>query len=153
MSERKKLKMVGSTVAESPTLAAPSVAPDPEVPAVAKRRQFTAAYKLCVLEEADRCASPGAIGALLRREALYSSHLTMWRRERAAGALAALGRRRGRRATLSAEQKRLGALQAENTRLKRELAQAHTIIDVQKKLYTLLGLPTAAHGESSGSES
>lgn len=153
MSERKKLKMVSSTAAGSPAPVAPSAAPDPEVRAVAKRRQFSAAYKLSVLEEADRCASSGAIGALLRREGLYSSHLTMWRRERAAGALAALGRRRGRRATLSAEQKRLAALQAETTRLKRELAQAHTIIDVQKKLCTLLGLPTAADGESSGSES
>jgi len=153
MSERKKLKMVASTVAVSSTLAAPGVVPDPEVPAVAKRRQFTAAYKLSILEEADRCASPGAMGALLRREGLYSSHLTMWRRERAAGALAVLGRRRGRRATLTAEQKRLAVLQAENDHLRGELAQARTIIDVQKKLCTLLGLPTAADGESSGSES
>jgi transposase-like protein len=153
MSERKKLKMVASTIDASLPLAVPRVAPDAEVPAVAKRRQFTAAYKLAVLEEADRCASPGAIGALLRREGLYSSHLTMWRRERAAGALAALGRRRGRRAVLTAEQKRLAALQADNSRLKGELAQAHTIIEVQKKLCTLLGLPTAADAESSGSES
>jgi transposase-like protein len=123
------------------------------VRAVAKRRQFTAAYKLAVLEEADRCSSPGAIGALLRREGLYSSHLTVWRREREAGALAALGRRRGRKVTLSAERKRLAALQADNARLQRELEQARTIIEVQKKLCTLLGLPTAAAAESSGSES
>jgi len=164
MSERKRLKMVSSMIAgeaarageastASPAAAAPSAARDPEVRAVAKRRQFTAAYKLCVLDEADRCASPGAIGALLRREGLYSSHLTMWRREREAGALAALGRRRGRKATLTAEQKRLAALQAENARLRGELEQAHTIIDVQKKLCTLLGLPTAASGERTGSES
>ena len=146
MSERKKLKMVSSTTATSP-------APDPEVRSVAKRRQFNAAYKLAILEEADRCSSPGAIGALLRREGLYSSHLTMWRREREAGALAALGRRRGRKATLSAEQKRLVALQAENARLKHELEQAHTIVEVQKKLCTLLGLPTAASAQNSGSES
>jgi transposase len=148
MSERKKLKMVSS-----PARVAVSVAPDPEVRAVAKRRQFTAAYKLSVLEEADRCSSPGAIGALLRREGLYSSHLTVWRREREAGALAALGRRRGRKAPLTAEQKRLAALQEETARLKRELEQAHTIIEVQKKLCTLLGLPTAASAESTGSES
>lgn len=153
MSERKKLKMVSSTTATSLAPAVLSVAPDPEVRAVAKRRQFNAAYKLSILEEADRCSSPGAIGALLRREALYSSHLTMWRREREAGALAALGRRRGRKAMLSAEQKRLVALQAENARLKRELEQAHTIVEVQKKLCTLLGLPTAASAESSGSGS
>lgn len=153
MSERKKLKMVSSTTVTSPAPVAPSVAPDPEVRAVAKRRQFNAAYKLSVLEEADRCSSPGAIGALLRREGLYSSHLTMWRREREAGALAALGRRRGRRTTLTAEQKRLAVLQAQNARLKRELGQAQTIIEVQKKLCTLLGLPTAASEESTGSES
>jgi transposase-like protein len=153
MSERKKLKMISSATAGAPALATPSAAPDPEVRAVAKRRQFTAAYKLSVVEEADRCSNPGAIGALLRREGLYSSHLTTWRRERAAGALAALAQRRGRKATLSAEQKRLAAVQAENARLKRELEQAHTIIEVQKKLCTLLGLPTAAAAESTGSES
>lgn len=153
MSERKKLKMVSSTTASSPAPVAPSAAPDPEVRAVAKRRRFTAAYKLSVLDEADRCSSAGGIGALLRREGLYSSHLTVWRREREAGALAALGRRRGRKAMLSAEHKRLAALQADNARLQRELEQARTIIEVQKKLCTLLGLPTAASAESSGSES
>jgi transposase len=155
MSERKKLKMISSSSspATSPAVTASLAVPDPEVHAVAKRRQFSAAYKLSVLEEADRCAGAGAIGALLRREGLYSSHLTMWRRERAAGALAALGRRRGRRAILTAEQKRLAALQAEIARLKRELEQARTIVEVQKKLCTLLGLPTAASAESSGSES
>ena len=153
MAERKKLKMVSSTRANPVAPAATSAVPDPEVRAVAKRRQFNAAYKLSVLEEADRCSEPGAIGALLRREGLYSSHLTVWRRERAAGALAALARRRGRKATLSVEQKRLAGLQAENARLKRELEQAHTIIDVQKKLSTLLGLPTAASVENIGSES
>lgn len=153
MSERKKLKMVASTTASVPAPVAGSTAPDPEVRAVAKRRQFTAAYKLSVLEEADRCAEPGAMGALLRREGLYSSHLTMWRRERETGALAALARRRGRKATLSAEQKRLATLQAENVRLQRAVEQAHTIIEVQKKLCTLLGLPTAASAERSGSES
>ncbi len=153
MSERKKLKMVSSTTASVATPAAPSVAPDPEVHAVAKRRQFSAAYKLAVLEEADRCSSPGAIGALLRREALYSSHLTVWRREREAGALAALGARRGRKAKLSAEQRRIAELQSHCARLERELEQARTIIEVQKKLCTLLGLPTAASSESNGSES
>ena len=153
MSERKKLKMVTSTMAKPGAPATAGAVPDPEVRAVAKRRQFNAAYKLSVLEEADRCLEPGAIGALLRREGLYSSHLTVWRRERETGALAALARRRGRKAALSAEQKRLAGLQAENARLKRELEQAHTIIEVQKKLSTLLGLPTAASGENIGSES
>jgi transposase len=151
MSERKKLKMVSSSPATSPAVAV--AVPDPEVRTVAKRRQFSAAYKLCVLEEADRCSSPGAIGALLRREGLYSSHLTLWRREREAGALAALGARRGRKAKLSAEQRRIAELQSRCARLERELEQARTIVEVQKKLCTLLGLPTAAAAESSGSES
>jgi len=131
---------------------APSAAPDPEVHAVAKRRQFTAAYKLAVLEEAERLSEPGAIGALLRREGLYSSHLSVWRRERDSGALEALSRRRGRKAKLSSEQKRMAGLEARCARLQRELDQAHTIIEVQKKLCTLLGLPTAASDENSGSE-
>jgi transposase-like protein len=127
--------------------------PDPEVRAVAKRRQFSAAYKLAVLAEADQANEPGAVGALLRREGLYSSHLAVWRRERDAGALEALSRRRGRKAKLSAEQKRIAALEARNARLEHELSQAHTIIEVQKKLCTLLGLPTAAQDVSNGSES
>lgn len=164
MSERKKLKMVSSMVAGeaaragqasavSPATAAPGAAPDPEVRAVAKRRQFSAGYKLAVLEEADRCVSTGAIGALLRREGLYSSHLTTWRREREAGALAALGRRRGRKAKTTPEQRRIAELEARCARLARELEQAHTVIDVQKKLCTLLGLPTAASAEPTASES
>src|SRR3712207_4741331 len=68
----------------------PSTAPDPEVPDKAKRRQFTASYKLRILQELDRCTAPGQVGALLRREGLYSSHLTKWRRERRAGLLRAL---------------------------------------------------------------
>lgn len=164
MSDKRKLKMIPSMVAaqtvragEASTVcaaaAAPSGVPDAEVRALARRRQFNAAYKLSVLEEADRCTSPGAIGALLRREGLYSSHLTMWRREREAGAMAALGRRRGRKAKLSPEQRRIFALEAKTARLERELEQARTIIGVQKKLCTLLGLPTAEPTEDSGSES
>ena len=164
MSDRKKLKMVSSMIAVeaagagtasavSTAAAAPSGTPDPEVRTVAKRRQFNAAYKLSVLEEADRCTNPGAVGALLRREGLYSSHLTTWRREREAGALERLGRRRGRKAKLTPEQRRIAALEARNARLARELEQARTIIGVQKKLCTLLGLPTAEPIEDSGSES
>jgi transposase-like protein len=132
MSERKKLKMISSTIATSAVPAVPIAALDPEVREVAKRRQFTAAYKLSVLEEADRCASPGAIGALLRREGLYSSHLSMWRRERDAGALVALARRRGRKVTLTAEQRRIAELHSRCARLERELEQGHTIVEVQK---------------------
>ena len=99
---------------------------DPEVRAPARRRQFSAAYKLAMLEEAGRANDSGAIGALLRREGLYSSHLSTWRRERETGALAALGRTRGRKATFTPEQKRLAALQGENAKRKRELEPAQT---------------------------
>jgi len=75
----------------------PTVRPDPEVVAQAKRRTFTAAYKLGIVEEADQCSRSGQIGALLRREGLYSSHLTTWRRQRATGQLAGLrSKKRGR---------------------------------------------------------
>ena len=72
-----------------------STRPDPEVPARAKRRRFTARYKLRILEEADACRAPGEVGALLRREGLYSSQLTQWRRARREGTLKALSRPRG----------------------------------------------------------
>jgi len=158
MSQRKKLKVISSNeatavVAELARGGNAEARPDPEVRAVAKRRQFSAAYKLAVLAEADQAAEPGAIGALLRREGLYSSQLTQWRRERAAGALEALSRRRGRKTKMTAEQRRIAALEARNARLEHELAQAHTIIEVQKKLCTLLGLPPAAQDVSNGSES
>ena len=158
MSQRKKLKVISSNeatavVAELTQAAEAKSRPDPEVCAVAKRRQFSAAYKLSVLAEADQASEAGAIGALLRREGLYSSQLTQWRRERDSGALEALSRRRGRKAKSSAEQKRIAALEAHCARLQHELAQARTIIDVQKKLCTLLGLPTAAQEANNGSES
>jgi transposase len=158
MSQRKKLKMVSSdkarvAVAEFVQAGSAEARADPEIRAVAKRRQFSAAYKLSVLAEADQTSEPGAIGALLRREGLYSSQLTQWRRERDTGALEALSRRRGRKSKMTAEQKRIAALEARNARLEHELSQAHTIIDVQKKLCTLLGLPTAAQDVSNGSES
>lgn len=157
MSPKKKLEMISSkeatAVAQVLRSGEAEASPDPEVRAVAKRRQFSAAYKLAVLAEADQASEPGAIGALLRREGLYSSQLTQWRREREAGALEALSRRRGRKSKMTAEQKRIAALEARAARLERELSQAHTIIEVQKKLCTLLGLPTAAQDVTNGSES
>lgn len=116
--------------------------PDPEVLEKAKRRQFSAEYKLRVVEEADRCREPGAIAALLRREGLYSSHLTEWRRARQAGALGALSKRRGpkgrRRDAVTKENERL---RQENARLKRRLKQAETILEIQKKASEILGIP------------
>lgn len=121
--------------------------PDPEVVAQAKRRRFTAEYKLRILAEVDQCQEAGAIGALLRREGLYSSHLTSWRRQRAADQLQGLRpKKRGRKPDPQAAE--LARLQRENARLKARLEQAETIIEVQKKLCRLLDLPTAEMDES-----
>ena len=124
---------------------APSGArPDPEVVATARRRQFTSGDKRRILDAVDRCTQPGEIGALLRKEGIYSSHLTTWRRQRAADERAALEpQKRGRKADAAqAEDRRVLQLTQENDRLRRKLAQANAIIDVQKKLCALLGLPT-----------
>ena len=118
---------------------------DPEVAAIAQRRQFSRSEKQRILAAADRCTGIGEIGALLRREGIYSSHLSTWRKQRAAIERAALEpKKRGRKADPAiAEARREEVLVRENKRLRHQLAQAHTIIDVQKKLCTLLGLPTA----------
>ena len=114
--------------------------PDPEVPEKARRRKFTAAYKLDILKQADACSKPGEIGALLRREGLYSSLLSKWRSQRAAGALAALSpKKRGRKPRrVDPQAKRVAQLERENARLREKLEKAETIIEVQKKLSRLL---------------
>jgi transposase len=110
--------------------------PDPEVVPRATRRQFSAAYKRRIVAEADASTERGAIGALLRREGLYSSHLSTWRRELAAGTLGE--KRRGRPAEpLAAEN---AQLRRENERLRRELEKTQLIVDAQKKLAEVLGL-------------
>lgn len=121
--------------------------PDPEVVPRAKRRQFSAQYKLRILTEADQCTQRGEIGALLRREGLYSSHLTTWRKQRERGQLQGLTpKKRGRKPDPQAAE--LARLQRENERLKARLEQAETIIEVQKKLSQMLGLPPAETDES-----
>jgi transposase-like protein len=113
---------------------------DPEVLPRAERRQFAAEYKLRILEEADRCTQRGQVGALLRREGLYSSHLSKWRQQRADGQFQRLSaRKRGRKAQDSSVED-LARLQRENERLRTRLEKAEIIIDVQKKLSLLLGL-------------
>lgn len=87
---------VGELVSEASARAAAGV-PDPELVEQAKRRKFTAKYKLEILEEAEACSGPGGVGELLRREGLYTSHLAYWRKQRREGALAGLGRSRGRK--------------------------------------------------------
>src|SRR5258708_4504615 len=113
--------------------------PNPEVLERARRRQFSASYKLRILEEADQCVVPGQLGSLLRREGLYSSHLAQWRRHRAEGTLAALApRRRGQRAS-AIDPSEVTRLRQDNERLARQLAAADTIIVIQKKDSTLFG--------------
>lgn len=116
--------------------------PNPEVVARAQRRRFTADYKLHILNEVEQATETGAIGALLRREGLFSSHLTTWRRERKAGSLQALTpRKRGpksKRNPLADENQKL---QRDNQRLTEQLRKAEIIIDVQKKVAALLGHP------------
>ena len=107
----------------------------------ASRRRFTAEYKARILDEADRCTEPGQVGELLRREGLYSSHLTNWRRQREAGLAP---KQRGRKPKSNKnEQQELDRLRRENKRLAERLRQAETIIDVQKKVCEMLGIPTA----------
>jgi transposase len=103
----------------------------------AQRRRFSAAYKLRILEEADACTEPGAIGALLRREGLYASHLTTWRAQRAAGAQAGLSQARGRKPQPTAVRE-LARLRQEHARLQAELAQAREVMDVQGTVSGLL---------------
>ena len=116
--------------------------PDPEVVPKAKRRQFTAKYKLRILEEADHCTERGQIGELLRREGLYSSHLSKWRQQRAHGQLQGLSPKKRGRTVQDPSAAELAQLRRENERLRAQLEQAEIIIDVQKKLAGLLGLTT-----------
>ena len=116
------------------------VVADPEVPEKARRRRFSAEYKLRVLQQADACSEPGDIGALLRREGLYSSHLGKWRRQRDEGTLQGLKpRKRGRKPEpKNPLANRVAQLERENQRLQKRLKQAEMIIDVQKKVSQIL---------------
>jgi transposase-like protein len=134
-----------SAAAGHPAAPSPSIPPrpDPEVVATAKRRTFTADYKQRILAEADAAATqPGAIGALLRREGLYSSHLVTWRRERQTGILQGLTpHKRGPKSPRSPQEQEIQRLRRENQRLTEELRKAEIVIDVQKKVGALLGWP------------
>ena len=117
----------------------------PEVNEKPVRRHFTAEYKARILDEADRCTEPGQLGELLRREGLYSSHLTNWRRQREEGLSP---KRRGRKPIPNKkERQELERLRRENKRLAERLRQAETIIDVQKKVCEMLGIPPAQADE------
>ena len=125
--------------AVSPAGAAAGV-PDPAVDAKPQRRRFTAEYKLRILREVDRAKEPGEVGAILRREGLYSSLLSVWRRDRDRVAKTGLAaRKRGPKAKMV--DPKVKQLERENARLERKLKQAETIIEFQKKVAEILGIP------------
>ncbi len=123
---------------------------NPEVNEKPLRRRFDAAYKLRILEEADRCSEPGQLGKLLRREGLYSSYLTIWRRLREEGTFQSLGsKKRGRKAKRNdATAQELDRLRRENQRLAERLRQTEAIVEVQKKVSEILGLTPTNQSES-----
>lgn len=114
--------------------------PDAEVEDRPLRRRFTAAYKLRIVEEADRCTEPGEVGRLLRREGLYTSNLTAWRKAARSGSLGALSKKRGRKPERHPLEEKVRKLERENARLDNELRKARLILDVQGKVAGLLGL-------------
>ena len=117
--------------------------PESEVADKATRRRFSTEYRRRIVREADKCTKVGEVGALLRREGLHSSSLSAWRRQSAAGKLAGTGLvKRGPKAQpKDVRDKRIAELERETRQLKRKLAQAETIIGIQKKVATLLGIP------------
>ena len=124
-------------------MAVPFVAssPDPEVPEKAQRRKFSAEDKKRILEEVDRATGHGGIGAVLRRQGIYSSTLHLWRKERDAAVHKAFSQKRGPRAQRNPLAGENEKLRRQNQRLQEELEKAHIVIDVQKKVAKLLGRP------------
>lgn len=123
-------------------MASGAARPDPEVVAIARRRQFSAAEKRRLLNEAERCKARGELGAFLRRERIYSSMLSSWRRQVGAADRTALApKRRGPKPDAAARQ--IAVLNRDVARLQKKLARAELIIDAQKKLCVALGLPTS----------
>ena len=152
--ERKRIDDAGDTErarrasGESPVggaaqAARPASGPEVEVVAQGERRRFTAEYKRRIVREADRCTQPGEIGALLRREGLYSSHVTTWRAARDRGELAGLSpKKRGPKVTPpDPREKRLAEQAREITRLTKRAERAEALVEIQKKVAALLGVP------------
>jgi transposase-like protein len=137
-----KVAEATSSVVSGNRTSEPSQTPDPEVLPKPKRRTFTAAYKVDILKRAEESA-PGELGAMLRGEGLYSSHLTKWRKQRDRGALAGLKpKKRGRKSNPNQQlQAEVEKLRRTIQRLEDELSKAHTVIDIQKKVSMLLGEP------------
>jgi transposase-like protein len=131
--------------------AAPEGVPNPELVEQAKRRSFTAKYKARILAEADACTQPGEVGELLRREGLYTSHLTYWRKQRKDGALKELGKPRGRKPADKRDEE-IAELKRRNERLEAELAKARKVITIQGNVSALLEQMLGTEGESGSTE-
>jgi transposase-like protein len=125
--------------------------PDPELVEQAKRRTFTAEYKARILAEAEACTRPGEVGELLRREGLYTSHLTYWRKQRKEGALKELGRPRGRKPADRRDQE-IAELRRRAERAEAELAKAKKVIEIQGNVSALLEQMLGTEGESGSTE-
>src|SRR5712691_13413458 len=120
------------------------VGPAIEVVAKATRRRFTVEYKRKIVRDADACKTPGGIGALLRREGLYSSHLTTWRAARERGELAGVPKKRGpARRLADPRDKRITELESERTRWQKRAERAEALVELQKQMAALLGTPLA----------
>jgi transposase len=130
---------------------APAGVPDPELVERPQRRRFTAEYRLRILQEADACTRPGEIGELLRREGLYTSHLTYWRKQRRDGALKELGRPRGRKPA-DRRDAELAALRRRAERAEAELQKARRVIGIQGNVSALLEQMLGTEGESASTE-
>jgi transposase len=131
--------------------AVPAGVPDPELVERAKRRSFTAKYKLEILAKADACTAPGEIGELLRREGLYTSHLTYWRKQRRDGALKELGRARGRKPA-DRRDAEIAELRRRAERAESELVKARRVIEIQGNVSALLEQMLGTEGESESTE-
>ena len=134
---RRPTGVAESAVRQPPTQS--SQPSDPEAIIRPARRRFTAEYKLAILEEIDRCRTSTERGAIMRREGLYSSRISEWRKSRSAGALSALSKKRGRHPKRSPQEEQIELLKAENKHLQAKLAEAEAIVDIQKKVSEILG--------------
>jgi transposase len=131
--------------------AAAAGVPDPELVEQAKRRRFSAEYKLRILQEAEACTKPGEVGELLRRQGLYTSHLTYWRKQRKDGALRELGRPRGRK-PVDRRDAEIVELRRRADRAESELAKAKKVIEIQGNVSALLEQMLGTEGERGNTE-
>ena len=144
---RERMEENGSAPGSGEVKRSAAAAADPEVVDRPLRRRFAPSYKLRIVEEADRCTEPGEVGRLLRREGLYSSHLTTWRKAAHTGSLKALSKKRGRKPERNPLEEKVRKLERENARLEKKLEKAHLIIDVQGKSCRAAGIEPRGRDE------